>query len=805
MANGAGQSRPGGAVIIGREGEAIASTTAETFEQQSLPGRFRGGSKDLKPTQVATQEAQERARILRERQQAQKSLQESRNSQLKRINESFQGRLRSAKGVEQKRQLEQQRNKLLEQVNSEFLFKRGEIQTAAGSKDINKIRASSNIEAPTIQETVGLGKQRTPSQTRQQIEQKLRKTLASQEDLRKTTFRDNLRKVIRKVDEAIPVDPGFPITTTRKEREALQSLIPQSKTDKLEKQARSLIKEGGEKLEEKIDEVTNTKEKKAENEKKFSEATEKIKSDFNSNKLTEAQAQKRFEKAQKSFLEKEAQRRILANLLTGAAIGAVSGALPPVGAALGVGLTASAITRRKQIAAVARASPKAFLIETGALLAGSGGGLVLGKGLKLNLKNFNKDLKGLAKDKRGSTFLEAAQVLKKKKKKKPELSRKQALEQFKAKFREEQVAVIERSIRNLDKISKADLDKIKKFMREAGLKEFAVNDRLAEAFRRLQVKTLRQARQQGAIDGQQFSKEFTRLKNLRQQLTKRLREQSTQEFRIVQKKIQQGQVQQQAQAVQKQGGVVKLAERTESPLAARSKTLQGQPLGQRFNQAQSAKSKLATGLVAGSAFAASAASALSQPSLSKQKQKEKLRTPLIPVPKLRSINLLKKASPIKKVPEIPGKPSPKKPKKPKVPKSPILPKPSIPKGKKLFKPIRVIKNPGFNAFYKRRGKFLKINKKPLIKKHAESLGSFVTDHSLAASFKIKKAGKPAQKSTLNFPKTHFRTNQRKFRKGKTVSGLVERRKFRLDTLRERRKIQAARLIASIRKPKFKRL
>ena len=128
--------------------------------------------------------------------------------------------------------------------------------------------------------------------------------------------------------------------------------------------------------------------------------------------------------------------------------------------------------------------------------------------------------------------------------------------------------------------------------------------------------------------------------------------------------------------------------------------------------------------------------------------------------------------------------------------------------KKLVSPIVPISRTGYNVFVRSRGKFKRVNINPLRKSRALDLGSFVTDQSLAATFKISKTNVKAKPPKIKFPKGYFLRTNKKFRaklvKGKPIKNLaVEKKKFRLDTLREVNKIQAARLISQLRKNALK--
>ncbi len=155
--------------------------------------------------------------------------------------------------------------------------------------------------------------------------------------------------------------------------------------------------------------------------------------------------------------------------------------------------------------------------------------------------------------------------------------------------------------------------------------------------------------------------------------------------------------------------------------------------------------------------------------------------------------------------------------KPRLKKFPILP-PPIPFPKKIVKKKPFKKIPekiskiGYNAFVKVKGKFKKVNIIPITKSKARDLGAFVVDQSLGATFKIIKTKKTAKTPRVKVPRDYFGVTKTKYRspirkgKPKPVKNLfIEKRKFRLDTLREVKKIQAARLIADLKKKAKRRI
>ena len=127
--------------------------------------------------------------------------------------------------------------------------------------------------------------------------------------------------------------------------------------------------------------------------------------------------------------------------------------------------------------------------------------------------------------------------------------------------------------------------------------------------------------------------------------------------------------------------------------------------------------------------------------------------------------------------------------------------------KKLIKK-KLIKVPlskgGYNVFVKSKGKFKKVNINPLSKKKAHDLGSWLVDRSTARTWKRKQVGFKAQKPILKVPSAYFKKTRIKYR-GKKIKGKVEplknlgieKRKFAIDTPREKKQLSAARVRAEL--------
>ncbi|HUW43425.1 MAG TPA: hypothetical protein VMV95_00475, partial [Bacillota bacterium] len=133
----------------------------------------------------------------------------------------------------------------------------------------------------------------------------------------------------------------------------------------------------------------------------------------------------------------------------------------------------------------------------------------------------------------------------------------------------------------------------------------------------------------------------------------------------------------------------------------------------------------------------------------------------------------------------------------------------FPRLKTEKKRIDKIRRPqGYYAYGKpiRQKKYVRLNKQPLTKIQALSLGSHLADTSLSRTFKIEKTSKAPKPSTLKFPPNYFLDNQRKFRgyqlkKGKKIpmkDKYIERNPFLLDTRQEVQKIGLLKRLAQLR-------
>ena len=146
----------------------------------------------------------------------------------------------------------------------------------------------------------------------------------------------------------------------------------------------------------------------------------------------------------------------------------------------------------------------------------------------------------------------------------------------------------------------------------------------------------------------------------------------------------------------------------------------------------------------------------------------------------------------------------------------IIPVPKL-KLKPVKKKIKVkkklpfpISKQGYNVFGKpiKQKKFRRLNKVPLTKAKAKDLGAWLTDHSLARTFKLKQTNKEAQKPKLKVPASYFSKTKHKFRDFRKVKGekiplknkwIEKKGKFLLDTRAERNKITLLAKLSKLKK------
>ncbi|KKK40299.1 hypothetical protein LCGC14_3093400, partial [marine sediment metagenome] len=138
-----------------------------------------------------------------------------------------------------------------------------------------------------------------------------------------------------------------------------------------------------------------------------------------------------------------------------------------------------------------------------------------------------------------------------------------------------------------------------------------------------------------------------------------------------------------------------------------------------------------------------------------------------------------------------------------IPKIPFVP--LVEKVKLKRKLIKVaLKKGGYDVFVKSKGVFKRVNINPLGKKKAHDLGSWLVDRSTARTWKRKQVPFKAQKPILKVPSAYFKKTRIKYR-GRKIKGKVqplknlgiEKRKFAIDTKREKQQLSAARVRAEL--------
>jgi hypothetical protein len=128
---------------------------------------------------------------------------------------------------------------------------------------------------------------------------------------------------------------------------------------------------------------------------------------------------------------------------------------------------------------------------------------------------------------------------------------------------------------------------------------------------------------------------------------------------------------------------------------------------------------------------------------------------------------------------------------------PLVPPPRK-KERKRKKPTKPFE--AFDALVKVGPDFRRVNRKPLTKGDARSLGARVTDNTVAAQFKVKKV--KSKKEPVGIGDNYFERNRPKFRKFQRTKGVkrplvdrfIERRANRIDTVGEVRGLSVARFL-----------
>ena len=111
----------------------------------------------------------------------------------------------------------------------------------------------------------------------------------------------------------------------------------------------------------------------------------------------------------------------------------------------------------------------------------------------------------------------------------------------------------------------------------------------------------------------------------------------------------------------------------------------------------------------------------------------------------------------------------------------------LPKRRRAKK--KAIAERGFDTFVKIRGRFVKVNPKPLYKGTALALGRTIVDRASPATFKIVKGKSPPTGKMLRAPQ--LRKFRKPIRKGVSQSGsplFIEKNKYRIDTPGEKKQI-----------------
>ncbi len=130
-----------------------------------------------------------------------------------------------------------------------------------------------------------------------------------------------------------------------------------------------------------------------------------------------------------------------------------------------------------------------------------------------------------------------------------------------------------------------------------------------------------------------------------------------------------------------------------------------------------------------------------------------------------------------------------------------VPKPIIFKKAKK-KVVKKKLQPSFNVFAKSRGKFVKLNTQPLSKAGAKRLGSKVVDNTLSRTFKLKPTGRKKKlgKAKGTFKAQKFRPKIRKGKKVGVKHTFIEKSRFAIDSVGEKKKLSVKRFLAQQRKP-----
>jgi hypothetical protein len=161
------------------------------------------------------------------------------------------------------------------------------------------------------------------------------------------------------------------------------------------------------------------------------------------------------------------------------------------------------------------------------------------------------------------------------------------------------------------------------------------------------------------------------------------------------------------------------------------------------------------------------------------KDKQRIKVGIVPKltqkPKFKfKIKNILKQKP-KVITRLPKQPKPPKPRKTKKPRK-VSKKDED--GQKFSRLVR--KRVGYNAYIKEKGKFFKINKKPMDRTSASSKVAFILDNTKSSEGKIKKTKQPVQKvrNYMFIPSKFIFSNNK----------IIEKKQFRKDTRGERKGI-----------------
>lgn len=158
----------------------------------------------------------------------------------------------------------------------------------------------------------------------------------------------------------------------------------------------------------------------------------------------------------------------------------------------------------------------------------------------------------------------------------------------------------------------------------------------------------------------------------------------------------------------------------------------------------------------------------------------------------------------------PRRPAPTEPRP--LREAPLLVPLPLPKKKA---PIMKGKFEGYKVTARQRGRDIKLNKVPLTKQAAESLGAYVVDNTVSARYKVskikRKLSEPPKKTSIA-PSGYAPSTASKFRGHRTdkfgnpttslpMGEKIERRAARIDTMGEKQELSVARFLAQKRKKK----